>query len=339
MNEPQARPEAQGQPLVDAPRPPLGASPGSDQGLAELCADVARLVKQEVRRVVSVSDEVLDPILVALVAGGHVLIEGIPGTGKTLLSRTIARTLDCEFKRIQFTNDLMPSDIVGSSVWRAGEERFDFVPGPLFANVVLADEVNRTSSRTLSCLLEAMEEGSVSVDGETRSLGTPFAILATRNPIEFHGTFPIPEAALDRFLVHVHLEYPPAAEEKSLYKAEAAETAMRSVNAVLSREQLMLLTAAVPSVKVSDPVVEYAYDIVKATREHDGVALGVSPRAAVSWLFAARARALLDGRDYVLPDDLKALARPVLAHRVFLKGGGSAVSIVEEALLGTPVPA
>lgn len=294
-------------------------------------------LRSQIRKVVHVTDEVLEPILVALVVGGHVLIEGIPGTGKTLLSRTIARCLDCTFKRIQFTNDLMPSDIVGSSVWRAGEERFEFVPGPLFANVVLADEVNRTSSRTMSCLLEAMEEGSVSVDGETMSLGAPFAILATRNPIEFHGTFPIPEAAMDRFLARVELTYPDAQAERDLYRGRGAEVTLNEIEPVLTREQLLVLMAAVPTITVSDPVVDYAYRLVNATREHDAVTLGVSPRAAVSWMQAARGRALLQGRDYVLPDDLKALAIPVLAHRIFLKDGGNGRAIVEQVLSTTPV--
>ena len=180
-----------------------------DSSLANSPAKAAyETLRRNVAEVVSVPDTTLEPIVVGLLAGGHILIEGIPGTGKTLLSRAIAKSLDCTFHRIQFTNDLMPSDIVGSSIWRPKQERFEFVPGPLFANIVLADEVNRTSSRTLSCLLEAMEEGSVTTDGEVRSLGDPFAILATRNPIEFHGTFPIPEAALDRFLVRVELSYP-----------------------------------------------------------------------------------------------------------------------------------
>ena len=233
----------------------------------------------------------------------------------------------------------MPSDIVGSSVWRPAEERFEFVEGPLFANVVLADEVNRTSSRTLSCLLEAMEEGRVSVEGRPVPLAVPFLILATRNPIEFHGTFPIPEAALDRFLVHVSLGYPLANEEKSLYRAPASETALANVQSVITREQLLIVQAAVPQVAVADPIVDYAHAIVTATRERSGVALGVSPRAAVSWVGAARARALMEGRDYTLPDDLKALAGPVLAHRVFLEGGGSAAELVDEILATVPVPA
>ncbi|MEM9800196.1 MAG: MoxR family ATPase [Planctomycetota bacterium] len=305
--------------------------------LGELASETFTALRTAVRRVVHVPDEVLDPILVALLAGGHALVEGIPGTGKTLLSRAIARALDCSFKRIQFTNDLMPSDVVGASVWRAGDERFEFVPGPLFANIVLADEVNRTSSRTLSCLLEAMEEGVVTVDGATMPLGTPFSILATRNPIEFHGTFPIPEAALDRFLCHVELSYPGEEAEKELYRGQRAETVLEELEPVVTREQLVVLIAAVPSVSVSEEVAEYAYRVVEATRTHAAVALGVSPRAAVSWLVAARALALSDGRDYVLPDDLKALARPVLGHRVFLKGGGSGRSVVDEVLESVPV--
>ncbi len=297
----------------------------------------AEALKHNVRTVVAVPDAVLEPLLVALMAGGHALVEGIPGTGKTLLSRVIARSLDCTFKRIQFTNDLMPSDIVGSSVWRANEGRFEFVPGPLFANVILADEVNRTSSRTMSCLLEAMEEGSVSVDGQSLSLGSPFAILATRNPIEFHGTFPIPEAALDRFLVRVELGYPQPEQERALYRGQATEVALATLEPVLSLAELTDLIRSVRDVRVAEPVTDFAYRTVDATRRHDSILLGVSPRAAITWVHAARALALLGQRDYVLPDDLKRLAGPVLGHRVFLKEGGDARSLIEEIVAATPV--
>jgi MoxR-like ATPase len=300
-------------------------------------AQAGSRLRREVRRVVSVSDAVLDPILISLLAGGHVLIEGIPGTGKTLLSRTLARCLDCSFNRIQFTNDLMPSDIVGASVWRPNEGVFEFVKGPLFANVVLADEVNRTSSRTLSCLLEAMEEGRVSVEGQPLRVAEPFLILATRNPIEFHGTFPIPEAALDRFLTRVELGYPDAHSELGLYRGLAPERTLETLTPVLSRGELLELMGAVERVSVSQPLASYAYNVVLATRKHEEVALGASPRAAMSWLRAAKARALLDGRDYALPDDLKALARVVLAHRIFLKGGGNAGALLDDVIEALPV--
>lgn len=311
----------------DAPASPIGA----------LAGDTAERLREALQLVVHVPAPVVEALTVTLVSGGHALIEGIPGTGKTILSRAFAKLVDCSFKRIQFTNDLMPSDVVGGSVWRPSQERFEFVPGPLFANLVLADEINRTSSRTLSCLLEAMEEGTVSADGETIPLGAPFTIFATRNPIEFHGTFPIPEAALDRFLVHVELDYPEAQLEKELYQGRGGAAQIDSLEPILTREGLLMLTSAVPSVHVSAEVAEYAYRVVSATREHAEIELGVSPRAAVAWTHAARARALLDGRDYVLPDDLKALATVVLGHRITTSGGVKGSQRISEVLEGAAV--
>ena len=295
-------------------------------------------LRERLGRVVAIDDATLDAVLVALFAGGHVLIEGVPGIGKTLLARTLARCVDCEFRRIQFTNDLMPTDVVGAQVWRSGSETFEFVPGPLFANIVLADEINRTSPRTLSCLLEAMENGRVSIECRTLELGKPFTVLATRNPIEFHGTFPVPEAALDRFLVRVELGYPDAASELQLYTGADPEQKLADVHAVLSREDLVQLHAMAAAVDVQQPVAEYAYRVVQATRGHADVQLGASPRAALAWLKVARARALLDGRDYVVPDDLKALAVPALAHRVFLRDDGDANTFIAELLRTVEVP-
>ena len=294
-------------------------------------------IREQIASVVVAENDVLEPILVALLARGHVLIEGIPGTGKTLLARTLSSVVGLDFHRIQFTNDLMPSDIVGTSVWRRGTEEFVFEPGPLFTNVVLADEINRTSPRTLSCLLEAMEAGMVSVEGKAMPLADPFFVLATRNPIEFHGTYPVPEAALDRFLLRVQMKYPDVCGELSLYLGENPEERLPDLKAVIDRAELMELQAAVRRVQVSEQVAGYCYKIVAGTRNHEATALGVSPRGAMAWIGAAKARALIDGRDYILPDDLKALAGAVLTHRIFLKGGGDAGEVVSEVLDAVPV--
>ena len=295
-------------------------------------------LESNIARVVAIPRDTIEPLLCALIAGGHVLLEGIPGIGKTLLARTIAQSIDGEFRRIQFTNDLMPSDVVGTAVWRPDIGMFSFVRGPLFANLVLADEINRTSPRTLSCLLEAMESGRVSVEGQTLELGLPFTVLATRNPIEFHGTYPVPEAALDRFLVRVEIGYPEAVFEKALYKGSDPELALAQVRPVLSRDDLLAMRALAAEVQVRPPVAEYVYRVVQASRTHGDVQLGASPRAALAWLKAAKARALFDGRNYVLPDDLKALATPALAHRLFLRGGAPADDLVEEVVRTTEVP-
>ena len=298
----------------------------------DMVAGFARRVREGIRHVVSLPDAVIEPLMVAMVAKGHVLIEGIPGTGKTLLARTIARLLGLDFKRIQFTNDLMPSDIVGTSVWSQRKEEFSFVKGPLFTNLVLADEINRTSPRTLSCLLEAMEQGRVSVDGRNMELGQPFLVLATRNPIEFHGTFPLPEAALDRFLACVRISYPGGDEELGLYLGSDPESKLERLLPATTLEEFCQIQAAVEDIDVSESVARYALDVVQATRSDDALELGASPRTAMSWLRAARALALLSGRAYVLPDDLKSLAVPLLSHRVVVRGGGTSTELVRSIM-------
>ena len=296
------------------------------------------LLAQNLTRVVKLPAETVEPLLCALVAGGHALVEGIPGVGKTLLARALAACVDGAFRRVQFTNDLMPSDVLGTSVWQQDTGTFRFVPGPLFANVVLADEINRTSPRTLSCLLEAMESGSVSVDGRTEQLGAPFMVLATRNPIEFHGTFPVPEAALDRFLVRVELDYPSPEDELQLYVDGAAEQRIEQLEPVMDLTQLLDLQRRSREVTVRPPVAEYALRVAQATRAHPQLQLGASPRAALAWLSAAKARALLDGRDYVLPDDLKATATAALAHRLSHRHEGDAAAVIGEVLEAVVVP-
>lgn len=293
---------------------------------------------RDLTHVVKLPDHVVEPLLCALAAGGHVLVEGIPGIGKTLLARTLAACIDGTFRRVQFTNDLMPSDVIGTSVWQQSTGTFTFVPGPLFANLVLADEINRTSPRTLSCLLEAMENGRASIDGTAHELGRPFTVLATRNPIEFHGTFPVPEAALDRFLVRVELDYPTPEFELALYTGNDAEQRLAEIRPVITPDDLVELQNRTAEVQVRTPVAEYALRVVQATRSHPAVQLGASPRAALAWLRAARARALLDDRDYVLPDDLKALAHSTLTHRVFARDGADAAPIVAEIVHRTAVP-
>ncbi len=264
--------------------------------------------------VIKGKDDAIALAVMALLARGHLLIEDVPGVGKTTLAQALARSFNCAFHRVQFTSDMLPSDVIGISVWNQARQEFEFKRGPIFANVVLADEINRTTPKTQSALLEAMNEAQVTVDNRTYPLPQPFVVLATQNPIEHHGTYPLPESQLDRFLLRIRIGYPSRASEKEILRNRAAGT--DGLRPVLDAAQVVALQDAVPKVKVDESLLDYALEIVERTRAHDKLSLGVSPRGSVMLHRAAQARALLAGRDYCIPDDFKELIVPVFAHRV-----------------------
>ncbi len=289
--------------------------------------------------------EVVELALVALLAEGHLLIEDVPGVGKTLLAKALARCLGCSFHRIQFTPDLLPSDLLGTNIYHQSTGAFVFQPGPVFAQVVLADEINRATPRTQSALLEAMSDRQVSLDGQTRPLGPPFFVLATQNPYEFEGTYPLPESQLDRFLMRLRLGYPDRAAERRILTGHRTGEPVDRLQPVLTGEEVVALQHAARAVRVEDSLADYLLDLVAATREHPDVALGGSTRAALALYRATQALALAGGRDYVLPDDVKRLVGPVLAHRLLLRraragqGADAAERLVAEMVRQTPVPA
>jgi MoxR-like ATPase len=304
-----------------------------------------RKLQDNVSSVVLGKPEVIRLALITLLADGHLLLEDVPGVGKTLLAKAMARSIDGSFRRVQFTPDLLPADLLGTSIFHQPSGEFRFVPGPLFSQVVLADEVNRATPRTQSALLEAMGERQVTLDGVTHRLGPPFFVIATQNPYEFEGTYPLPESQLDRFLLRTDMGYPDRAAERDLLRQHRDGEPVEHLKPVLHASDISKLQDRVREVKVTDAIADYVLDIVEATRARSEVSLGASTRAAIGLYRAAQASALLEGRDYVVPDDVKALAGPVLAHRVIVKSAGlgaptaAAADSIRDILAKVTIPA
>jgi MoxR-like ATPase len=314
---------------------PVNAASGK---LAELLRTISRVVKGK--------DDVIQLALTTLLARGHLLIEDVPGVGKTTLAQALARSLRCSFQRIQFTSDMLPSDVIGVSVYNPTTQGFEFKPGPIFANIIVADEINRTTPKTQSALLEAMNESQITVDNHTHPLPRPFLVLATQNPIEHHGTYPLPESQLDRFLMRIRMGYPDRESEKNIIRNNAGASPVDSVTPTMDAADVLAMQDVVSQIKVEESLLDYALEIVERTRQTEQLSLGVSPRGAVMLHRAAQARAFLEGRDYCLPDDFKRLIVPVFAHRVVVssryvstqKKSEQAEAILREILETTRVP-
>ncbi len=306
----------------------------------------ATAIEQSLRSIIRGNDEIVRMALVSILARGHLLIEGVPGVGKTTLAHALARSLDCSFQRLQFTSDMLPSDVLGISIYSANEQRFEFKPGPVFTNILLADEINRTTPKTQSALLEAMNEGQVTMDGHSHLLPQPFLVVATQNPVEHHGTYPLPESQLDRFLLRVRMGYPQASNEREILRAEAGAARLEDVRPVATGADLISMQDEVTRVKVDDSLLDYALQIVSRTRDSETLALGVSPRGSLALYRAAQAMAYLDGRKFATPTDFKMLAVPVFSHRLVvnarytstLKKSEQAETILRDILETVPVP-
>ncbi len=319
-------------------------SAGHDPSSVRDALALAPLV-DAIGQVVQGKREIIRHALTAILAGGHLLLEDVPGVGKTTLASALAKALGCSFRRIQFTSDLLPSDILGVNIFVQRTEEFEFRAGPIFANVVLADEINRTTPKTQSSLLEAMNEGQVSIDNETRDLPRPFIVIATQNPQEYHGTYPLPESQMDRFMMRLHLGYPAPEVERQILMSRKGDP-LDAVEPMLSAERLAAAQRAVDNVRVEAPVLDYLMGIVEESRRSPQLDLGVSTRGALALQHAVRARAALLGREYTIPEDVKALAVPVLSHRVQVAGGADgllraheeAEQIVAQLLEQVPVP-
>ncbi len=295
-------------------------------------------LKQNLGKTIVGKVDAIRLVIVALLSGGHALLEDVPGVGKTLLAKSLARSIDGKFQRIQCTPDLLPTDITGTNIWNPSSGKFEFLPGPVFANVLLADEINRATPRTQSALLEVMEEKQVTVDGVSRTVPTPFFVIATQNPIEYQGTFPLPEAQMDRFTLSLTLGYPGELEELQMLERLSDSFAVEDLQPCISLEEVQELRRLSALVKVEGHLKQYIVNLVRSTREDEEITLGVSPRGAVSLHRASQALAFISGRDYALPDDVKYLAPHVLSHRLIPAGGRRAKTIVDRLLREVTIP-
>jgi len=295
-------------------------------------------LKQNLGKTIVGKADAIRLVLVAVLSGGHALLEDVPGVGKTLLAKSLARSIDGKFQRIQCTPDLLPTDITGTNIWNPRSGEFEFLPGPVFANVLLADEINRATPRTQSALLEVMEEKQVTVDGVSRNVPAPFFVIATQNPIEYQGTFPLPEAQMDRFTLSLTLGYPAALEELQMLEKLSDSFAVEDLQPCISLEEVQELRRLCAGVKVEGSLKQYIVDLVRSTREDEEITLGVSPRGAVALHRASQALAFISGRDFATPDDVKDLAPHVLSHRLIPAGGRRAKTIVDKLLRSVPIP-
>jgi MoxR-like ATPase len=300
--------------------------------------DRLELLNQNLHQVIVGKAEAIRLVLVALLSGGHVLLEDVPGVGKTLLAKSLAQSIDGKFQRVQCTPDLMPTDVTGTNIWNPRDGEFTFMPGPVFANVLLMDEINRATPRTQSALLEVMEEQQVSIDGQSRPVPLPFFVIATQNPVEYQGTFPLPEAQMDRFALALSLGYPAADEELQMIQRVQGGAVKRELMPCITLAEIASLQQACRQVTVEASLQQYILDLVRSTREDEEIALGVSPRGTVALVKAVQALAYLNERDYALPDDVKYLAPHVLAHRMIPNSGRRSRSIVERLLKTIPIP-